>query len=259
MGGFKNKQVLGYDNVEELMGFIRPYTFSITKAQCLDLPPKVYTTRYVELSKNHRKQYNALRRNALEPFQLPNVLVKMLRCRQLVGGFLPDEEGQPEKRVLPAENAKLVALLEECENLPGQAIIFCNWKPEIAEIALSLPKDDILVFTGDSDADERQEMIHKFQSGKAKYFIATVQAGGIGITLTAAQTVIYYSHSDNYATRMQSEDRAHRAGTRHTVTYIDLVATDTVDETLLEAHQAKLDLATYVKLRMESNQTTGLV
>lgn len=250
MGGFKNKKIVGYDNVDELMGFLQPHTFSITKDQCLDLPPKVYTRRYVDLSKAHRLQYEQLRKNALEPFELPNVLVKMLRCRQLVGGFLPDEAGVAQLRVAMADNAKIQALEAERDVMPGQAIIFCQWKAEIDMIRRMLPPEETLVFTGDVDVDERQKMIHRFQAGGARYFLATVQAGGIGVTLTAAQTVLYYSHSDSYSVRMQSEDRAHRGGTKHTVTYVDLIANDTVDETLLAAHEAKMDLAEFVGGRM---------
>lgn len=260
MGGFKNKNVIGYDNVEELMGFLRPYTYSITKAQCLDLPPKVYERRYVDLHPEHRKQYDLLRKKKLQPFIFKNALEKALRCRQLVGGFLPGEEKDSiEWRVPPAKNAKLQALLQEIETFPGQAIIFAQWRPEVALIQGVLDPKDTFVFTGDVNIDERQDMIHGFQAGDRRFFLSTIQAGGIGTTLTAAETVAYFSSSDNYATRMQSEDRAHRGGTKHTVTYFDFIANQTIDETSAAAHLEKLDLAAYVRAAIEGGSYDRLV
>jgi superfamily II DNA or RNA helicase len=254
MGGFKKKNIIGYDNVEEFMGFIQPYTFAITKKECLDLPEKIYTRRYIELSKAHRDQYAALKKNALEPFELKNVLVKMLRLRQLLGGFLPNEDGVPVARIPAKDNTRLQALITELEVLQGPVIIFCEWVPELRLITDVLPEGKAAVFTSDLDADQRQALIHGFQNGVYRYFVSTTQLAHVGLTLTAAETVIYYSHSNSYVIRTQSEDRAHRAGLRHPVTYIDFVANKTVDETLVAAHEVKLDLATYVAQQMQAGK-----
>ena len=74
-------------------------------------------------------------------------------------------------------------------------------------------------------------------------FIGQPQAGGIGLTLTAAETVIYYSNDFNLGTRLQSEDRCHRIGTRHNVVYIDLVALNTLDAPIARALQRKTAVA----------------
>ena len=259
MGGFKNKQVIGYDNVDELMGFLQPYTYSITKAECFDLPPKVYTRRYVDLPKAHRKLYDQLRKNELEDLEVKNSLEKALRLAQLTGGFLPGEDGKPVMQVSAEDNAKLKILREELEIAPGSVIIFARYLPEVALIKSILPPDDTVVFIGEVDIDERQTMIHQFQDGEKKYFLATIQAGGIGITLTRAQTVLYYSTTDNYAQRAQSEDRAHRAGTVHTVTYIDIIANRTSDETLHAAHSCKQDLADFLREQMQSGRRDDLI
>lgn len=254
MGGYKRKQIIGYDNVDELMGFLQPYTYSITKAECLDLPPKVYTTRYVDMGKEQRAQYDLLKKNALVPYELPNVLVKMLRCRQLVGGFLPGGDGKPEMRVAAKDNTKLQALLAEIEIAPGPCIIYCEWLPEVEMVRQHLPASDTVVFTGASTPDERQEMIHQFQQGEKRYFLASTPSAHVGITLTRAETVMYYSHSNAYVIRSQSEDRPHRAGLKHTITYIDFVTNRTVDETLIAAHKNKQDLADFVRDQMQQGR-----
>jgi len=258
MGGFKNKKVVGYDNVDELMGFLRPYTYSITKAECLDLPPKVYTRRYLDLDPAHRLMYDRLRGNQIEELPLKNVLVKMLRSRQLVGGFLPNEDGDSQMQVAPGKNAKLQALLAEVESISGSIIIFAQWLPEIGLIRKHLPEDQVLVFTGATDPDARQVMIHEFQAGSKRFFLSTIQAGGVGITLTAATAVLYYSCTDSYAARVQSEDRAHRSGLKHSVLYVDFIVNDSVEETLMAAYEAKQSLADFVRDQMEFGREVTL-
>jgi SNF2 family DNA or RNA helicase len=69
------------------------------------------------------------------------------------------------------------------------------------------------------------------------------KTGGYGITLTAASTVIYYSNSYDLEIRLQSEDRAHRIGQTNKVTYVDIIAPDTIDEKILQALREKINLA----------------
>ena len=76
-----------------------------------------------------------------------------------------------------------------------------------------------------------------------RFFVGQPKTGGYGITLTAANTVIYYSNSYDLEIRLQSEDRAHRIGQKNAVTYIDLVSPNTIDEKVLDALRSKIDLA----------------
>jgi SNF2 family DNA or RNA helicase len=101
-------------------------------------------------------------------------------------------------------------------------------------------------YHGGISAAERERAVDDFQSGAARVFIGQPQSGGIGLTLTAAETVIYYSNDFNLETRLQSEDRAHRIGTKRHVVYIDLIAQDTIDETIARSLQAKTNVAANV-------------
>jgi SNF2 family DNA or RNA helicase len=100
-------------------------------------------------------------------------------------------------------------------------------------------------YFGDTPSEERQEIITRFQDpdSELKYFVGNTQTGGYGITLTEAQNVVYYSNNFDLEKRLQSEDRAHRIGQTNKVTYVDLVAKDTVDEKIVKALRNKLNLA----------------
>ena len=95
------------------------------------------------------------------------------------------------------------------------------------------------------DSNVRQEQIALFQqkNGPARYFVGNAQTGGYGITLTAANTVVYYSNSYDLEKRLQSEDRAHRIGQTGSVTYVDLIAENTIDERIVKALRKKINIA----------------
>jgi SNF2 family DNA or RNA helicase len=101
-------------------------------------------------------------------------------------------------------------------------------------------------YDGAVDAAGRTYAIDLFQNGDARAFVANPAAAGEGLTLHAATTVIYYTNSFKLTDRLQSEDRAHRIGQKHNVTYVDLVASDTVDEKIVGALRDKLDVASIV-------------
>ena len=102
-----------------------------------------------------------------------------------------------------------------------------------------------MAYYGAVDAKTRQKNIALYQAekGNTRYFVGNTQTGGYGITLTAANTVIYYSNNYDLEKRLQSEDRAHRIGQKNIVTYIDLIAEKTVDERIVKALRDKIDIA----------------
>tara|TARA_Y100001937_G_scaffold35975_1_gene51613 strand:- start:29 stop:472 length:444 start_codon:yes stop_codon:yes gene_type:complete len=133
--------------------------------------------------------------------------------------------------------------------MQGKIIIWANYRQNILEIVETLQglfgADAVASYFGDTDADERELAIKQFQDPESplRFFVGNTQTGGYGITLTEAQNVIYYSNSFDLEKRLQSEDRAHRIGQVNKVTYVDLVAKDTIDEKIVTALRNKLDLA----------------
>ena len=101
-------------------------------------------------------------------------------------------------------------------------------------------------YYGKTLPEQRDYAIDAFQKGKARFFVGTPATGGYGLTLTAANTVIYYSNGYDLEKRMQSEDRAHRIGQKKKVTYVDIIAEDTVDTKIVKSLRKKINIASQV-------------
>lgn len=263
MGGFNAKQVIGYSNLEELVEMIDPYSYRVTRDECIDLPEKVYERLRVELSKEQRKAYDEMKNDMLtsvggEQVSVTIALVQLLRLQQIVGGFLPittynelTEVEETHVEPIPGKNAKIEALIELLGDLDMKAkvIIWARFRAEIELIAVTLRAkfgdDSVVEFHGGVKTEGRKEARHSFQDPKSpvKFFIGQTETGGMGITLTAANTVIYYSNSFSLESRLQSEDRAMRIGQKNRVTYIDMVAKATLDVKVLSALRGKKNVA----------------
>ena len=108
-------------------------------------------------------------------------------------------------------------------------------------------KDSVVDYYGLTPQDDRQKNIEKFQNDpKCRFFVGTTQTGGYGITLTAASTMIYYSNGYDLEKRLQSEARIDRIGQEKPMTYIDLVAGDTIDTKVQKALRDKMNIASEV-------------
>jgi len=260
----------GYKNIEVLKKLIAPHSYRITKEECLDLPEKVYMSRFVELSDEQRKIYNKIARKSViemegQQVAINHVLTKLLRLQQVLGGFVPIEEFG-EAQPIPGPNLRIESLIDMVGESEGKWIIWARFRAEIVAIHAAFckvygPKSAVMYY-GDVNDDDRAEAIHRFQgrrpvienlvrvgfedipeSGQARFFIGQQHSGGFGLTLTAAENVDYYSNDFSLEARLQSEDRAHRIGTKHVVTYIDQEAPGTVDSKIITALKGKMNVA----------------
>ena len=174
-----------------------------------------------------------------------NVLTQLLRLHQIVCGHIKSDDGTE----TPINNNRIDELIEVIAEMQGKVIIWANYRQNILEIVETLQglfgADAVASYFGDTTPDERDRVIKNFQDPDSplRFFVGNTQTGGYGITLTEAQNVIYYSNNFDLEKRLQSEDRAHRIGQKNNVTYVDLVAIDTVDEKIVTALRNKLDLA----------------
>jgi SNF2 family DNA or RNA helicase len=117
----------------------------------------------------------------------------------------------------------------------------------VSEIEKVHGPGSVVSYYGLTPQDERQNNIRRFQSDpKCRFMVGTPSTGGYGITLTAANTVIYYSNGYDLEKRLQSEDRAHRIGQKKNVTYIDIIAEKTVDEKIQKSLRKKINIASEV-------------
>jgi hypothetical protein len=249
--------VVGYQNLEDLKRLIEPHSFRVLKKECLDLPPKVYQRQYFEMSEAQWKHYDDMVKNIMTEFEgrriaAPLAMTRLMRLHQIACGFLPPEDPDKDVGVAISENnPRLTCLMETLENVEGKAIIFADYRFSLREIWTALAarygKDALVAYHGKIKPDDRVLAIDRFQKDPSvRFFIAQTDAAAKGLTLTAATTVIYYSNDYNLENRVQSEDRPHRIGQTNRVLYIDLMASETVDEKIVESLLVKRDVASVI-------------
>lgn len=254
MGGFENKQIVDYKNMDELVKKAHSIAYRVSKAEALDLPDEIHQPLYVELGKKTRALYNQLRREAIadlendEVVTANNVLTKLLRLAQITGGHVTDEDGKlhqvgTEKMTLFEET--LTDLLDAGKKV----VVFARFIPEIKAIKKLLESKgvDHRIITGEVSQTDRGEYVKTFQEDpNCRVFVAQVQTAGLGITLTAADTAIFYSMDFSLANHEQAKARIHRIGQKNKVTYIYLLAKNTVDEKVFESLKEKKNVADQV-------------
>jgi SNF2 family DNA or RNA helicase len=250
-GGRSFKQVVGFQNLDELNTLLQKFSYRVLKEDCLDLPDKVYIKREIELTPEQNKVYNAIKKYAIAELSgvstvsASSVITQIIRLHQISCGFASTDDGEIEE----IKNNRLTELLQILEETDGKVIIWANYRHDIHKICklikTTFGEDTVGAYYGETTDIDREKLITDFQNpdSKVRYFVGNTQTGGYGITLTAANTVIYYSNNYDLEKRLQSEDRAHRIGQNNKVTYIDIVCKDTVDEKIVKALRNKLNLA----------------
>jgi len=241
-----------FQNLSELSDKLQPFSYRVLKEDCLDLPPKNFTKRYIVLTSEQRKTYDQMKKTALATLNgkvtsTITVLTQLMRMHQITCGHFTADDGSTQ--LIP--NNRITELMNVLEETEGKAIIWANYQRDITNIIESIIKEygpgSVVDYYGLTPQDERQENIKKFQKDKkCRFIVGTPQTGGYGITLTQANTVIYYSNGYDLEKRLQSEDRAHRIGQKKTVTYVDLICEDTVDEKIVKALRDKINIASEV-------------
>ena len=253
MGGFNQKQIIGYRDLDKLIKKEYSVAYRVTKEEALDLPEQTFLTRYIRLEGKETQLYDQIRRDSFAELEnggqitAPTVLTKMLRLQQFTGGFIQADGNEKPEYVFKGKLAALEDILDDYVIDAGKKlVIFCRFRPEIDLIQKLLDKKKIRYDSiyGEVKIDDRGPLVKDFQENpNTKVFLAQIDTAGLGITLTAADTCVYYSVNFNYAAYSQSLSRIHRIGQRNTCTYIHLVVEKTIDETVLKALAKKEDLA----------------
>lgn len=253
MGGYGQHQIVGYRNMDELVEKEHSVAYRVTKEECLDLPQQTFINRYIQFTDAEQAIYEQLRKSSFleletgENVTATTILTMYLRLMQLTGGFLTADESTRPKQV---NTAKLDALADIVDDYVVDAgkklVIFARFRAEIAAIEnlLRLRKIQYGSIYGDVPMEERGKIVEDFQTNPdTKVFVAQIQTAGLGITLHAASTAVFYSYDYNYANYAQALARIHRIGQRLPVTYIHLVVDGSIDEKILAALENKEDMA----------------
>jgi len=241
-----------FKNLAELSETLQGFSYRVLKEDCLDLPPKNWTKRHIQLSKEQQKVYDQMKKAAIAVLNgkvtsTMTVITQLMRLQQITCGHFVADDGTTQE----IKSNRITELMDVLDETEGKAIIWGHWQKDIQNIVSEIEKvygpGSVVSYYGLTPQEERQDNIRQFQSDpKCRFMVGTPSTGGYGITLTAANTVIYYSNGYDLEKRLQSEDRAHRIGQKKNVTYIDIIAEKTVDEKIQESLRKKINIASEV-------------
>ena len=244
--------VVGYHNLEELAEKLKPFSYRILKDDCLDLPPKTFMKRVIQLTPEQKKVYAQMKSMALAELKgkmitTVNVITQLMRLQQITCGHFKADDGSFQE----IKNNRVDELMDLIEEIEGKTVIWAHWQKDVQIIKETLIKKygkcSVVDYYGLTPKDERQENIKNFQQrAEVRFFVGTPQTGGYGITLTAASNMIYYSNGYDLEKRLQSEARIDRIGQNKPMTYIDILAEDTIDEKIVKSLRKKVNIATEI-------------
>jgi len=252
MHGRQIQVVNGFKNLGELSDKLKDFSYRVLKEDCLDLPDKIFIKRQIALTPDQRKLYEQMKKEAMAILKgkqstTVNTLTQLMRLQQITCGHFTADDGGTQ----PITNNRITELMNVLDETEGKAIIWAHYQYDITEIIKAVVKEygpgSIVDYYGLTPQEDRQPNIKRFQDDpKCRFMVGTPSTGGYGITLTAANTVIYYSNGYDLEKRLQSEDRAHRIGQKKSVTYVDIMADETVDEKIVQALRKKINIASEV-------------
>jgi SNF2 family DNA or RNA helicase len=245
--------VVGYRNLPELSEKVKPFSYRVLKDDCLDLPPKTYTKRIIELTDEQKKVYKSMKEKAIaflngKMVSTAAVITQLMRLHQITCGHFKSDDGTVQK----IKNNRINQLMEILEEVEGKAVIWAHYRYDIEAIVEAISKEygenSVVTYYGDTSTDDRQKAIKKIQdkNSSVRFIVGTPQTGGYGITLTGASTMIYYSNGYDLEKRQQSEARIDRIGQEKPMTYIDIIAEGTVDDKIVQSLRKKVNIATEV-------------
>jgi|TARA_B100000315_G_scaffold111841_1_gene102532 SNF2 family DNA or RNA helicase len=252
LSGRSIQVVSHFKNLDELAEQLKTFSYRVLKEDCLDLPEKIYMKREIELSDEQKKVYEQMKETALADLNgkhitTMTVLTQLMRLQQITCGHFVADDGT----IQEIKNNRLSELMDILEEVEGKAIIWAHWQRDVKNIKEAITKKhgpcSVVDYYGLTPQDQRKRNKDNFQKDpKVRFFVGTPQTGGYGLTLTAASTVIYYSNGYDLEKRIQSEDRAHRIGQKKSVTYVDILAEETVDEKIVKSLRKKINIASKV-------------
>lgn len=244
--------VAGFKHLDELAEKLKPFSYRVLKQDCLDLPDKIYMKRVISLTEEQQKVYKQMREEALATLNGKTVttmiaLTQLMRLHQITCGHFVADDGTTQK----IKSNRLNELMDILDEVEGKAIIWAHYQYDVKSIIKEITKVhgpcSVVDYYGLTPQDQRDKNREAFQNdSKVRYLVGTPATGGYGITLTAANTVIYYSNGYDLEKRLQSEDRAHRIGQHKPVTYVDILAEETVDEKIVQSLRKKINIASQV-------------
>lgn len=247
---FQNTYMKKEANLQNLKILIKPFMLRRTKKQVMnELPDKIEKNYFVELSKEERSIYSSYSKevqNQLVGKDLKNdrivIFSYLTRLRQLCldPSLYVEDYNHPSSKVNTCIN-----LVEESIENDHKILLFSQFTTVLKKLSSELEKRNIayLYIDGSTNAKNRLDLVDKFNSDDTKkVFLISLKAGGIGLNLTSADTVIHFDPWWNPSVEDQATDRAHRFGQKNTVQVIKLIAKGTIEEKIIKLQENKKDL-----------------
>ena len=223
--------------------------FRATKKDCLDLPDTMDIVRLVELEPAARRTYRDLVRDSYAELgegsvTATNILTRLMRLSQLTGGFIGGDDDPAPRQISRAKLAALEDIIDQVAAEGKKLVVIARFVPEIKAICALLEKMGIAYSCVMGGVKDRDDQVAHFQTDPVvQVFVGQIATAGLGITLTAASTMVFYSLDYSMSNFEQAKARIHRVGQGEKCTYIYLTAWGTVDEKVLKALREKADLA----------------
>ena len=243
------------ERLQHLNARIKPFLLRRTKEQvATELPPKTEIIHWVDLNEAQRDVYETMRlamdkkvrdeitRKGVGRSQII-ILEALLKLRQVCCDLRLVSDTPPKKGSTSGKLDSLMLMLEELFAEDRRILLFSQFTSMLGLIEAELKKRKVpyAILTGQTR--DRRTPVKDFQSGKLQIFLISLKAGGVGLNLTKADTVIHYDPWWNPAAENQATDRAYRIGQEKPVFVYKMIARGTVEEKIQHLQQEKSDLA----------------
>lgn len=254
--------VTGFKNEDELRLMLDPYRSRLLKADCLDLPEKLYRMRSFEMTDAMRHAYLQMSKEFLvelgggRTMTAKMAMSKMVRLQQISCGFVVPDDADPLSEDIVGEpldkkNARVETLLEELQKARDGGIVWAYWRYSLREIAAALREAygdaKVVEYHGGVSPADKARNLKIFQERKADWFVGNPMSAGVGLDLFMVDSMFYFNNSFNLGLRLQSEDRFHRIGQESdSCTITDLECLGTLDRPQLRALKDKRDISAAV-------------
>ena len=251
-------------NLEYLAAKIAPYVYQITKEECLDLPKKLYETRYFHMTDEQAHEYHLAKEEFLaeldrEDFNSTSIFRMFTALQEIVCGFW-NYRVKGKMKLFEFRHYRMETFMDAVADIPDdrKIIVWAKFMYDIRGIVKALSdkygEDSIAQFHGGIKEKDRPAQVELFR-GPARFFVSNPKCGGHGLTLNESHFAIFYNNGFKYNERLQAEDRFHRIGQEHDVTYIDIQCSGSIDDRINKALSDKEDAATSFRQEVEKSQS----
>lgn len=283
MGGYENREIIGYENLDELVELVDPHIYQVRQHEVID-HEKTKVIRTVRMTDEQKAMYRQMKtRSTVGEGDLrmvvQNILEKVLRLQEITGGFVSYLHTEEELEVMRSrlgptaklprsyrvpidgKNPKLAELLEAAEDYPGKTVVWCAFTDEIGLVARALREaygeDSVVELHGGVSEEDRDRGVNdRFQRGSSRFIVGNTATGGVGLTLDAADNIFFYSNTHNFGDREQAEERGTADGKSTLI--VDFIVEGTVDEVVMESNDAKRDMSEFIRGKIGQNSHEDL-